>query len=105
MVKNLGRFPLPVEVIPFGSELTKRHLEGLGCSATLRQSSGEGFITDNGNFIFDCDFRIISDVEVLDRKIKMVPGVVEHGLFQNAMVSKLLVGFQNGQITIHQVRL
>src|ERR1700694_1000780 len=56
LVPQLGRFPLPVEIVPFAGELTQKQLQRLGCTATLRQKEGRTFISDNGNYILDCHF-------------------------------------------------
>lgn len=85
---RLGRFPLPVEVIPFGLEATRRKIERAartaGCtgSISLRKSqSGHHFVTDSGNHILDCAFGAIPDAEALAATLAIIPGVVEHGLF------------------------
>ena len=100
LANQLGKFPLPVEVTPFALELTIRQLQKLGCTATVRQKDGKSYITDNKNFIIDCDFQKIDQVEKLNQLIKAIPGVVENGLFLNNMVSKVIVGYQNGEIKV-----
>ncbi|WML42028.1 ribose-5-phosphate isomerase RpiA [Neobacillus sp. OS1-2] len=80
-VNKLGAFPLPVEVVPFGYEMTMKHIEGLGCNPQLRQNNGTPFLTDNGNYIFDCAFPIISQPGELEKNLNLIPGVVENGLF------------------------
>jgi ribose 5-phosphate isomerase A len=81
MVDKLGGFPLPVEVVPFGHEMTKKYIRELGCSPHLRQKDGIPFRTDNGNYIFDCGFPDITHPGDLERNLNMIPGVVENGLF------------------------
>ncbi|MGG3466262.1 ribose-5-phosphate isomerase RpiA [Neobacillus pocheonensis] len=81
IVDKLGGFPLPVEVVPFGHEMTKKYILELGCSPQLRQKDGIPFRTDNGNFIFDCSFPDITHPGDLERDLNMIPGVVENGLF------------------------
>ncbi len=99
LVQTLGRFALPVEVIPFAARLTLYQLKTLGCVPAFRKSEGgENFVTDNGNFIIDCKFDAISDPAWLDVKIKMIPGVIETGLFSNKVVTSVFVGYQNGQV-------
>ena len=100
LVKQLGKFPLPVEVTPFAPELTIRQLQKLGCAPTVRQQEGKSYITDNKNFIIDCDFQKIEHVEKLHQLINAIPGVVENGLFLNNMVNKVIVGYQNGEIKV-----
>ncbi len=87
-VERLGAFPLPVEVARFGVTATRNMIEMLaadsGCQGeiTLRLGKdGKPFVTDGGNFIFDCAFGAIDDPESLDEALKFIPGVVENGLF------------------------
>lgn len=81
-VDVLGKFPLPVEIVPFGANLTRRRIEAMGCRAALRFSDdGEPLVTDNGNHILDCRFDSISDPANLHSKLKAEVGVVETGLF------------------------
>ncbi|MEH7415561.1 ribose-5-phosphate isomerase RpiA [Neobacillus drentensis] len=81
MVNTLGTFPLPVEVVPFGMEMTRKYLEVLGGSPALRQTSGSPYQTDNGNYIFDCSFQKITHPDDLERDLNLIPGVVDNGLF------------------------
>ena len=85
VVKALGiDFPLPVEVIKFGWTSTKKSLESFDCEVIRREIiQGEPFITDNGNYVLDCDFEYIHNPEQLEKDIKNIPGVVENGLFIN----------------------
>jgi ribose 5-phosphate isomerase A len=88
LVKTLGAFPLPVEVVRFGLTATRNMLAMLaadaGCEGEIRlrqKSDGTPFVTDGGNYIFDCAFGSIEDPEGLDEALKFIPGVVENGLF------------------------
>jgi ribose 5-phosphate isomerase A len=82
VVQRLGRFPLPVEVIPFAAGPVKRKLEELGANPILRLGhDGSPFITDEGNHIFDCHCGEILDPPGLAQTLKSITGVVEHGLF------------------------
>ena len=82
LVPQLGtKFPVPVELHPFGWRHTKKLLEGLWCTATLRDAGGAPFRTDNGNYIVDCRFGPIAKPDKLEREINNVPGVLENGLF------------------------
>src|SRR5262245_3237485 len=88
LVKTLGAYPLPVEVVRFGLLATMRLLEAIaieaGCHGEVRLRPGVGdapFVTDQGNLILDCAFGAILEPEVLSFALKRVPGVVEHGLF------------------------
>jgi len=80
-VKQLGIFPLPVEVIPFGWQIIFNQLETLGGSPDLRLKQGQPLLTDQGNYIIDCRFRQILDAAQLEQRLNMIPGVVENGLF------------------------
>jgi ribose 5-phosphate isomerase A len=95
LVQKLGAFPLPVEVVPFGWENTARKISKLGCTPKLRITDGETFVSNNGNYILDCEFTSISDPDGLHQKIKLILGVVETGLFLN-MTDKVIVGEDKG---------
>lgn len=97
LVDKLGTFPLPVEIVKFGYEMTLKKLHALGCETRLRQAEGKAFITDNGNYIADCYFNSIDNPKELHEKINSIPGVVDNGLFIN-MTSKVIVGYNNGDI-------
>lgn len=85
LVSKLGtRSPLPVEVTSFAYEASERFLRQLGCVPTLRRRSDEAiYVTDNGNYIFDCKFAGIDDPAELDRQLSTRAGIVESGLFLN----------------------
>jgi ribose 5-phosphate isomerase A len=90
IVEYLGKFPLPVEVIPFGyKQIVNRFIE-LGYNPELRMEGKETFKTDSGNFIVHLHPGIIKDPVELDKTIKHIPGVVEHGLF-TGIVNKAVV--------------
>jgi ribose 5-phosphate isomerase A len=99
-VKTLGRFPLAVEVVPFAAPLTQQHLQKLGGQAVLRQRDGKTFISDNGNMIIDVHFNRIEDPVTLNAVINVIPGVVESGLFEGAMVKRVIVGHEDGQVDV-----
>src|SRR5690606_6569800 len=87
-VPVLGAYPLPVEVVRFGLSATRNMIEMLasdaGCTGhlLLRMGlDGQPFVTDGGNYIFDCAFGRIEDADALDEALKLIPGVVENGLF------------------------
>jgi ribose 5-phosphate isomerase A len=81
-VAVLGKFPLPVEVIPFAQPLVAKRITALGATVNLRRDAkGNTFITDEGHHILDCNFGQIADPPTLARKLSDMPGVVEHGLF------------------------
>lgn len=98
LVSQLGKFLLPVEVIPFGMELTLKQVQKLGCSTNVRLQNGKPYITDNGNLIIDCDFKKIEKVDELNQSINSIPGVVENGLFLSNMIGRVIVGYDNGDV-------
>jgi len=75
--------PVPVEVLPFAIAVAKRRIEAVGGSAVLREGKGKvgPVITDNGNAVIDASFGVIRNAAELEVKLKMIPGVVETGLF------------------------
>jgi ribose 5-phosphate isomerase A len=97
--KKLGRFPVAVEVVPFGYNLVLPHLESLGCEAAVRKKDEQFFKTDNGNWIVDCQFGHINHPEELNETIHSIPGVVETGLFPHNLVHAVIVGYKDGSVT------
>jgi ribose 5-phosphate isomerase A len=95
LVIKLGKFPLPVEIVPFASELTIKKLEALQCKPQIRREKEKEFMTDNGNLIIDCMFNEIVDPKGLSEQLNTIPGVVEHGLFIN-MTDTIIVGKDDG---------
>lgn len=98
-VKALGRFPLPVEVIPFGLSATRRAIEmafaasGVSGAMTLRKSGdGHAFVTDGGHWIIDARLGQIPDAPRLASALAAIPGVVEHGLFIGLASMAVLAG-------------
>jgi ribose 5-phosphate isomerase A len=82
VVDRLGKFPLPVEVIPMAAPLVAKKLLSLNIPSAVRQSpGGSNFITDEGNVILDCPCGLIDDPGALAASIRAIVGVVEHGLF------------------------
>jgi len=81
-VPVLGKFPLPVEVIPFAQVLVAKRITAMGADVKLRtEADGKPFVTDESNHILDCRFGTIRDAEGLAWRLSEMPGVVEHGLF------------------------
>jgi len=102
VVKSLGiDFPLPIEVVKFEWQATKRAIEKIGCNVELRKIFDDPFITDNGNYILDCEFERINDPEQLEQDINMIPGVVENGLFIG-VATKVIVGSKKGIMTLER---
>ena len=99
LVRQLGAFPLPVEIVDFGLAATLAMIEtaaeDAGCRGKIkiRQSpSGEIYRTDGGHLIADCAFGMIPDVETLADLLDIVPGVMEHGLFLGVADDVYLAG-------------
>lgn len=98
VVDRLGAFPLPVEIIPFGSGITLNHIKGLNAQPVIRKRDEKVFVTDNGNIIADCKFQEITDPAWLDVRLKMIPGVAETGLFSWKVVTGILIGYHDGSV-------
>lgn len=96
LVQQLGKFPLPVEVIPFGWKHTEKLIAATGCKPVLRLKNEAPFITDNGNYILDCHYDAIQDAPALHQQLNDMPGVVENGLFIN-LAERLVIGYNDGQ--------
>ncbi len=92
LVEVLGRFPLPVEVIPMARSLVAREITALGGEPVLRQ----GFTTDNGNVILDVHGLKILDPVALEGRLNQMVGVVTNGLFARRGADVLLLGTANG---------
>ncbi|MBO4569090.1 MAG: ribose-5-phosphate isomerase RpiA [Candidatus Methanomethylophilaceae archaeon] len=91
LVSKLGTVaPLPVEVLQYGHLHTRRALERQGCVAVLRMAGGVPFVTDSGNYIYDCRFEGIDRPYFLEMAIDSIPGVVENGLFLNTAYEVLV---------------
>ncbi len=98
-VKILGKFPLPVEVVQFGWMRTFEKLKSLGCEANRRMQGNDPYITDNGNYIIDCEFTEIKDPPVLHDLVNAITGVVDNGLFID-IATQLVLGLINGETRI-----
>lgn len=92
LVDALGKFPLPVEVIPMACAHVARQLTLLGGTPVLR----EGFVTDNGNRIIDLRDLVIRDPKALETQINQIAGVVTNGLFALRPANVLLLGGSEG---------
>lgn len=96
LVDTLGRFPLPVEVIPMARSYVARELVKLGGTPIWR----EDFITDNGNVILDVHHLVITEPAELERRLNQIAGVVTNGLFASRGADVLLLGTPKGVQTI-----
>lgn len=100
MVEHLGAFPLPVEVIPFGSEHLFEKFKQKGYKPTYRmQDAVDKFVTDAGNIIIDLQLDKIENPKQMARELESEAGVVEHGFFLD-MVDQVIVGHENGEVEI-----
>lgn len=107
-VETLGAFPLPVEVIVFGLKSTHAMIEMLaadaGCTGEIRlrtMAGGQPFVTDSGNYILDCAFGRIDEPDALDEALKLVPGVVENGLFLGIADAAIIAGPEGVEVIEH----
>ena len=98
-VATLGAFPLPVEIVRFGTAATRNMVEALaaeaGCAGEITQRKrpdGQPYLTDSGHFILDCAFGHIAEPEALDEALKLIPGVVESGLFLGIADAAIIAG-------------
>jgi ribose 5-phosphate isomerase A len=104
-VATLGKFPLPVEVVPFGIKATAIKIDQAFAwtrndgPVTMRVRDGKPFITDNGNVILDCALGRIENVEKLAAALSSIPGVVDHGLFIG-LASLAIIAGENGVETL-----
>ena len=103
LVRVLGAFPLPVEVVPFGLAATRGHIErafaGLGLGGPIRLRGGPApFVTDGGHYILDCSLGAIDQPERLGERLSAIPGVVEHGLFIGLARAAFIAGAEGVQV-------
>lgn len=98
-VPVLGRFPLPIEIVPFGATATRHAVEraaaAAGCpgpAAVRRSPDGHAFVTDGGHWLLDGKFQHIADPADLANRLSAIPGVMEHGLFIGLAGTAILAG-------------
>jgi len=98
-VDALGRFPLPIEIVPFGATVTQRAIEAVaaevGCAgpALLRATQdGHPFVTDGGHWLVDAQLQRIADPLALAARLSAIPGVMEHGLFIGLARTAIIAG-------------
>ncbi len=98
-VKSLGRFTLPMEVIPFAYNYVLHELQLLNGFGKLRmKNDDQPYVTDEGNNIIDADFGLINDPASLASKLKAIVGVVEHGIYIN-LATKIIMGDGDNVVT------
>lgn len=105
-VERLGKFPLPIEVVPFGAKATALKIDkacawagAKGGKLVIRMRDGKPFVTDNGNIILDCALGSIPDAPKLSAVLSSIPGVVDHGLFIG-IASLAIIAGENGVSTL-----
>ncbi|MCQ2078764.1 MAG: ribose 5-phosphate isomerase A [archaeon] len=103
LVEKIGtRCSLPVEVLPFGHVRTAFGLSRQGCEPVLRMKDGKPYVTDGGNFIYDCRFpEGIDYISFKESALDVIPGVVECGLFIN-MVRAVVIAHKDGTVEIRE---
>lgn len=92
VVDVLGRFPLPVEVVPMAASYVLRVIRGLGGNPQIRKD----FVTDNGNIILDVHGMSIENAAEMEQTLNNIVGVVTNGLFAHRPANLMVVGGQNG---------
>jgi ribose 5-phosphate isomerase A len=95
----LGRYPLPIEVVPFGVSVTQRAVEAAAAAAGApgparlrRNVGGHAFVTDGGHWILDAALERIAEPAALARRLAAIPGVMEHGLFIGMANTAIIAG-------------
>ncbi|MEM2726961.1 MAG: ribose-5-phosphate isomerase RpiA [Archaeoglobaceae archaeon] len=85
--------PVPVEVLPFAYGYALKRLSSI-CKPNLREGKGKvgPIITDNGNFILDCDFGVIENPEEIEKELNSIAGVIENGIFPSKLINAVIVG-------------
>ena len=108
-VESLGAFPLPLEVIPFGWQVTKAlveetlvNLDVLGRTSSLRMNGEEPLRTDQGNYILDLHLRRIGNARQLSLVLNQIPGVVENGLFID-ICDVVVIGNGDGSVEVRDI--
>jgi ribose 5-phosphate isomerase A len=105
LVPVLGRFPLPIEAVPFGLAATRRAVEAAtaaaGCPGPVvlrRSQEGHPFVTDSGHQVLDASLGRIPDPKALAAQLPAIPGVVEHGLFIGLVAAAIVAGSEGVKI-------
>ncbi|MEY3265528.1 MAG: Ribose 5-phosphate isomerase protein [Pseudomonadota bacterium] len=100
LVDVLGRFPLPIEIIPMAHAVVSRRLKALGATPSLRMKEGQPLVTDNGCWLIDAAGLRITDPRGLEQTINEFPGVVTVGLFARKAADVCLLGTGDGVKTL-----
>lgn len=97
IVKRLGAFALPVEVVPFAATYVLREIRAMGIEANTRGTAQAPFVSDNGNHVLDCRFGTIDAPAELDRRLRGIHGVATTGLFVD-LVDRVFAATLAGEI-------
>ena len=100
LVKSLGRFPLPVEVVPMAARRIGRQFEALGGQAKVRMAGGQTLLTDNGQIILDVSGLAVVDPLAFETLVSQWPGVVTVGVFAYQKAQVCLLGTATGVRTV-----
>ena len=100
LVEKLGRFPLPVEVIPMATKRVMRQFAVMGGSAQVRLKDGQPLVTDNGQYIVDVTGLQIADPLAFETEVSQWPGVVTVGVFAHQKAQVCLLGTASGVKTL-----
>ena len=108
-VAQLGQFPLPVEIIPFGWQTTKALIEEMlvsmdvmGRDVTMRMNGASPLVTDEANYLVDLHLKRISNPRQLAMVLNQIPGVVENGLFID-ICDIVIIGHPDGRVTVRDI--
>lgn len=94
MINKLGKFPLPVEVIPFAYNHVFTKFKDMNFNPKIRMNNNNFFVTDAQHYIIDLYLDVIENAYELENTLNSIPGVVEHGLFLD-MVDTVIIGKEN----------
>lgn len=100
LVNKLGKFPLPIEVVPYGSQQLMTLFSKKNMKPSLRMNGDLPLVTDGGHYIIDCQMDEINNPVELGEWLDSTVGVVEHGLFNNS-VNTVIVGYPEGPKVLH----
>lgn len=95
VVDNLGKFPLPIEILPYGYKVIFKKLEEYGYNPVMRFKEDNLFVTDNGNYIADLHLNVPVDIEDVKQKLDNMVGVLETGQFLK-MCNRIIIGTDSG---------
>ena len=95
-VERLGKFKIPMEIIPFATKLVMKSLRSIKGAGVIRMKNDAPYLTDSGNHILDVDFGLIENPVELAQKLDAITGIVEHGIFVS-LAKKVMMG-SNGEV-------